>query len=65
MNKQLLRLPQVRAIVGLSRSEIYRLVSLGRFPRPVPLGQRIRAWDSDEIQAFVRQRIEARDAKGE
>jgi len=60
--KQLLRLPQVQEIVGLSRSEIYRLISLSRFPRPVPLGERARAWDSDEIREWVQSRINARDA---
>jgi prophage regulatory protein len=58
---QLLRLPQVRQIVGLSRSEIYRLISLGRFPRPIPLGERAVAWTSDEIAAWVRERIAARE----
>ena len=62
MQKQLLRLPQVRQIVALSRSEIYRLISLGRFPRPIPLGERARAWDADEVQTWVMGRIEARKA---
>jgi prophage regulatory protein len=61
--KSLLRLPEVRRRVGLSRSEIYRLISLGRFPRGVPLGERIRAWDSDEIQIWIQARIDARDVK--
>ena len=40
MQKQLLRLPDVRRIVGLSRSEIYRRMSLTppQFPLSVPLG---------------------------
>lgn len=59
--KQLLRLPDVKRAVGLSRSEIYRLIALGRFPRAVPLGDRVRAWDSDEIQSFIAERIAARD----
>ncbi len=58
--KQLLRLPQVRERVALSRSEIYRLIALKRFPRPVPLGERARAWDADEIEAFIQARIAAR-----
>ena len=58
--KQLLRLPQVRQLVGLSRSEIYRLIQLKRFPSSIPLGDRVRAWDSDEIQAWILKRIEAR-----
>lgn len=60
MHKQLIRLPQVRQTVALSRSEIYRLISLNSFPKPVPLGKRPVAWDKDEIQAWVRSRIDAR-----
>jgi prophage regulatory protein len=62
MERRLLRLPDVRRICGLSRSEIYRRLALGTFPRPVPLGERIRAWDSREIARFVEDRIAARDA---
>jgi prophage regulatory protein len=63
MQKQLLRLPQVREAVGLSRSEIYRLMSLRRFPAPVPLGERVVAWDHDEVQDWIRARIAARASK--
>lgn len=63
MDRQLLRLPDVRRIVGLSRSEIYRRITLGQFPRSVPLGERARAWDSLEILKFVEQRIAERDGK--
>ena len=63
MQKQLIRLPQVRQTVGLSRSEIYRLISLNRFPQSIPLGERARAWDADEVQAWVKTRIAARDAQ--
>lgn len=62
MEKRLLRLPDVRRATGLSRSSIYRLVGLDRFPKPVPLGERAVAWDADEVQAFVRERIAARDS---
>jgi predicted DNA-binding transcriptional regulator AlpA len=63
MQKQLLRLPDVRRIVGLSRSEIYRRMALKppQFPLSVPLGERVRAWDSQEIAQFVEKRIAARD----
>lgn len=63
MAKFLGRLPQVRQKVGFSRSEIYRLISLGRFPRPIPLGERAVAWDMEEVEAWVQERIAARDAK--
>lgn len=55
--KQLIRLPQVRDRVGLSRSEIYRRIAMGDFPAPVPLGARVVAWDADEVQEWIRRRI--------
>ena len=62
---ELWRLPQVRAKVGISRSEIYRLVSLKRFPTPIPLGDRLIAWRSDEIDTWIAERIALRDEKAE
>jgi prophage regulatory protein len=62
MNQQLLRLHQVRDMVGLSRSEIYRRVALGEFPQPVSIGARAVAWVSAEVQAWVKQQIAVRNA---
>jgi len=61
---RLFRLPNVREVVGLSRSEIYRLIALKQFPSPIPLSGRTVAWPSDVIQDWVRQRIETRQAAG-
>ena len=47
--------PKVKDTVGLSRSEIYRRIALGHFPKPIKLGERVVAWDADEIQAYVRE----------
>lgn len=47
------RLPQVKLRTGLSRSEIYRRITCGEFPRPVKLGKHIRAWDSSEIDRWI------------
>lgn len=58
------RLPQVMARTGLSRSEIYRRVAAGRFPRPIKLGERSSAWNSSEIDGWIQARISARDAEG-
>ena len=40
-----LRLPEVLARTGLSRSTIYVRLDQGRFPRPVSLGGRAVGWD--------------------
>lgn len=55
------RLPQVKARTGLSRSEIYRRIALGDFPRPIKLGERASAWSAAEVDAWIAQRIAARD----
>lgn len=63
MAKILLRRKQVQERVNLSRSELYRLMGVGRFPRSIPLGERAIAWDADEIEAWIQARIAARDAR--
>jgi prophage regulatory protein len=62
VEKRLIRLPEVRQTCGLSRSEIYRLIGLGRFPRSVPLGERVVAWNAEEVQSWVEEKIAARKA---
>ncbi len=59
----LLRLPQVQARTGLSRSEIYRRIASGTFPAPIKIGERASAWHSTEIDSWIAQRIAERDAK--
>ena len=53
---------EVVRLVGLCRSEIYNRIALGRFPRPVPLGTRVRGWDSTDIERWIAERIADRDA---
>lgn len=57
------RLPQVKARTGLSRSELYRRIATGDFPRPVKLGERASAWSAAEVDRWIAERIAARDAK--
>lgn len=59
--KRLIRLPEVQSMTGLSRSEIYRLEALAKFPKRVPLSERMTTWDADEIQAWVAARIAERE----
>jgi prophage regulatory protein len=58
-SKQFLRLPGVRAVVPLSRSEIYRRMRAGQFPKQIKLGPRTAVWDADEIQKYVHDAISA------
>ena len=62
-NLTLLRLREVCRRTGLSRSVIYRRISVGDFPAPVKLGERASAWVESEIAEWCTARIAARDAK--
>ena len=55
-----LRLPEVMARTGLSRSTIHVWAAEGRFPKPVPLGERSVGWIESELEEWLRDRIAAR-----
>ena len=57
MSQIILRLPQVKARTGLSRSTIYRHMSEGSFPKPVSLGARAIGWFESEISEWVNKRL--------
>jgi prophage regulatory protein len=55
----LVRLPEVKAICGMSRSSIYLLIRNGGFPPPVPISGRARGWIRHEVEGWVAERIRA------
>ncbi|MBS0297404.1 MAG: AlpA family phage regulatory protein [Proteobacteria bacterium] len=59
----LLRLPDVLKRVGLSRSEVYRRIAAGTFPRPRKLGRNIAVWVSTEIDAWIIEALLPPDAR--
>ncbi|MCY1462530.1 Prophage CP4-57 regulatory protein (AlpA) [compost metagenome] len=54
----LLRLPTVCMLVGLSKSQVYRLIRSNQFPAPVRLGANSVAWPTEQVDAWVREKIE-------
>ena len=52
------RLPTVVAQTGLSKSEIYRRIKVGTFPRPLKLGARAIAWCASDIEVWVKALIQ-------
>ncbi len=56
MSQRLIRLPQVKAMVGLGTTAIYDKIKKGEFPRQVKLG-RLSGWIESEVQGWVRQQI--------
>lgn len=53
----LLRLPSVCAQVGLSKSQLYRLIRTGEFPAPIRLGPNSVAWPAEHIDAWIAGKI--------
>lgn len=49
-----LRLPQVLALVPISRSGWYAGVKEGRYPQPVKLSARVSVWKASDIQTFIK-----------
>ena len=58
-NYKILRLPEVKSQVGLSRSAIYARIAEGNFPKQVNLGGRAVGWEETSIQSWINQRLAA------
>lgn len=54
---QALREPAVCAACGLSKSQLWRLINRGRFPKPVKISERCNAWDSRQIDAWLTEKF--------
>ena len=52
----ILRLPQVKARTGLSRTSIYLRVKAGTFPAPISLGDRAVGWLDSSIDRWITER---------
>lgn len=59
---QLLDTAEVCRVVGLSRQEIWRRRRDGSFPEPVRLGGRRVGYSASELQAWMKARLDERDA---
>ena len=59
MQDKILRLPDVKAATGLSRSTIYKRISEGTFPEPIALGARARGFLESEVDGWLHRQIEA------
>lgn len=66
MANAILRLPAVKARVGLCRSEIYDRIKKGTFPKPIALGRRCVGWVEADIEGWINRQIAAsrQDHKG-
>ncbi|MFC4339620.1 DUF4224 domain-containing protein [Cupriavidus numazuensis] len=56
--RRILRLPEVRRLVGLSRSSIYAKIQAGDFPKPIKAGM-CSLWIESEVQGWIDAQIAA------
>ncbi|GAA4221673.1 hypothetical protein GCM10022253_28260 [Sphingomonas endophytica] len=54
-----LRITDVIATTGLSRTSIYRLIGRGDFPKPVQLTARSVGWWEADVTTWLEQRLSA------
>lgn len=59
---RLMKLKEVMHITGLPKSTVYKYMNDGNFPKPVSLGERNVAWVQSEIEDWIMEKIEQRDA---
>ena len=59
VSEQLLRLPQVKSITGLSKSTIYSRIAEGTFPKQIPIGPRLVVWVESDIQNWIAEQVAA------
>jgi prophage regulatory protein len=59
--QRVIRLADLPKFVGLKRTQIDALIKARKFPRPVKLSKRAKAWLESEILAWQAERIAERD----
>ena len=59
---KVLRLPGVCELTGVPRSTLYLYIKNNQFPKPIKLGIQSVGWIQEEVEQWLRQRMELRDA---
>jgi prophage regulatory protein len=56
VSERILRMTEVKKIIGLSRSSIYLMMKKGQFPAQVKIGKRAVGWFSSRVFSWVEMR---------
>lgn len=64
-DEKILRLPEVKAKVGLSTASIYRLIKEGDFPKQIKLGRHASGWLDSEVQSWIKKKAGGQAANDE
>jgi len=60
---ELLKISQVMGLVPMSKPSIYRLMAVGKFPKPITLGERSVFWIKSDIEEYIQCGINERKAQ--
>ena len=58
MTIRFIRINELKNKVGLSRSQIYKLIAEGDFPRQDKVGDRISVWQESKVEEWMFSKIE-------
>ena len=61
--RQVLRLRDVKSRTGKSTSGIYADMASGKFPRPIPLGERTVGWLESEVDGWIEACLRKRETR--
>ncbi|WP_020559016.1 helix-turn-helix transcriptional regulator [Thiofilum flexile] len=56
--EKMLRLDDVIAMTGISKSLIYQLMAEGQFPKAIKLTPKLSVWRQADVQAFLKLKIQ-------
>lgn len=59
--KRFITIQETLRRVAMSRTQLYRLIGEGTFPKQIPLGVYRIAFLEDEVEAWMAKRLDARD----
>ena len=57
MKENLIRLRDVMKITGFGRSQIYKLINIGEFPKQIQISPGSVAWLESELETWMEERI--------
>lgn len=60
---RLLSFVELKSVKGIaySKAHVHRLIRVGKFPRPIKLGENRNAWIESEIDSHIESKIMERD----
>jgi prophage regulatory protein len=58
MMERLLRRREVEELVGFKHAWLYKLISEGKFPRPIRVGKRATRWRESDVARWIQEQID-------